>query len=301
MHATDGWVLAATRFLPPSGTPNRAAVVMCPATGVPRGYYRAFAEFLAGAGFHVVTFDVRGIGGSRPAKLRGMKATMSEWGRVDIASAIRFARSQWPDLPLLAIGHSSGGWLLPFAPNAGEIRGALFVASQDGYYRRWPLLPRIGLGILWSTIVPASCTLMGRMPGRLAGSEDLPAGVAREWAKWCRRPEFIFGGPRGAEHAAAYAALRMPIVAYSFPDDSYAPGDSVDALIRRFTQARVTRRNPSPRELGQPIGHFGFFRPRFRETLWAEAERFLIRFAAETGPVAAEHEVARGAATAAGM
>ena len=51
--------------------PVHGAVVVNPATGVAARYYHRYARFLAGHGFEVLTFDYRGIGLSRPARLRG--------------------------------------------------------------------------------------------------------------------------------------------------------------------------------------------------------------------------------------
>ena len=53
--ARDGYKLAATVFVAPR--PPRMAVVICPATAVPRKVYRGFAGYLAGKGFAVMTFD----------------------------------------------------------------------------------------------------------------------------------------------------------------------------------------------------------------------------------------------------
>src|SRR3954468_20862539 len=60
----DGISLGATVW-DPAGRPRHRVVVVASATGVLRGYYTAFASWLAGQGFAVVTFDYRGMGDSR--------------------------------------------------------------------------------------------------------------------------------------------------------------------------------------------------------------------------------------------
>ena len=67
LRARDGFVLAARHFAPTTAPQARpaGAVVIAPATGVKATYYRRYAEFLAGHGFHAVTFDYRGVGESR--------------------------------------------------------------------------------------------------------------------------------------------------------------------------------------------------------------------------------------------
>jgi hypothetical protein len=50
----------------------------------------------------------------------------------------------------------------------------------------------------------------------------------------------------------------------------------VEALTTRLTAADLDVRRVAPEDYrGEPIGHFGFFRPRFRETLWRESVDFL--------------------------
>lgn len=61
--ATDGFELSARQFLPPGAV--RANLLLNPATGVRKEFYLRFSAFLAERGFRVVTFDNRGIGGSR--------------------------------------------------------------------------------------------------------------------------------------------------------------------------------------------------------------------------------------------
>jgi hypothetical protein len=90
LSASDGYALAATLFLP-RGT-KHSTVLINSATAVPRKIYRAFATYLAGRGCVVLTYDYRGIGGSRPQRLAGFAATMSDWVVLDVASAVTWIR-----------------------------------------------------------------------------------------------------------------------------------------------------------------------------------------------------------------
>ena len=111
--ADDGRHLAATWHEPPTGA-VRAVAVMHAATGVPRGYYRAFADWLATQGYAVLTYDYRGMGGSRRGPIREERASMRDWAVFDMSAAHAAAdarrRAGTPDeLPLLLMGHSFGG------------------------------------------------------------------------------------------------------------------------------------------------------------------------------------------------
>jgi predicted alpha/beta hydrolase len=117
--------------------------------------------------------------------------------------------------------------------------------------------------------------LCGYVPARVFGQgEDLPAGVAREWASWCRHPAYIVGA-LGAQEA--YARFTAPIRVVAVADDSYAPPAAVEAFLEFYPNAPRKRIDVDPAQHGGPIGHFGFFRERFRESLWTEAVDWLAK------------------------
>ena len=83
-------------------------------------------------------------------------------------------------------------------------------------------------------------------------------------------------GSGDALDLSRYRTLAIPILAYSFEDDPYAPSPSVEALLREYPGAAVTHQHIVPRAINEArIGHFGFFRKRFRETLWRETVAWL--------------------------
>ena len=269
LTASDGYTISAATF--GSGKP----VLIMPATGVPQSYYAKFAAYLAERGFSVLTFDYRGIGRSKNGDLRKMTARMRDWALLDATAAFDFLLRQGSD-PVSVVGHSFGGQAVGLLPQPERIRGALLVGSQSGYWRNWPALGKLWM---WPTThlgLDAVTTLFGYFPGsRLGFGEDLPPGVAREWAAWCRHPTYLVGA-LGVEEA--YARVRSPIRAYAIGDDAFAPLPAVDALGRLYPNARWETRPVAPRELGvNAIGHFGFFRERFRDSLWREAADWLER------------------------
>lgn len=243
------------------------------ATATPQSYYRRFAESLAKSGFRVVTYDYRGVGASRPPSLRGFRATMTDWARRDAAAVHRHVREAFGDGPIAVVGHSFGGQLLGLLDAPADIAGAVLVGAQLGYFGHWPLVDRVKLGLLWHAVVPTVTATWGYLPGRLGTGEDLPRGVADEWAAWCRSPEYLVD--HHPEAAATFSRYRCPVLLYSFTDDWYAPRAAVDAFVARLSSAPLTHRRVEPRDHGGPIGHFGFFRPRFEDTLWQEVHGYL--------------------------
>ena len=265
LTAADGYSIGAVTF----GTAGKPVLIM-PATGVPQSYYARFAAYLAERGFSVLTFDYRGIGRSRNGDLRKMAARMRDWALLDAAAALRHLASE-----VLVVGHSFGGQALGLL-EAGRIRGALLVGSQSGYWGNWPPLGRLWMWPTTHLALDGATRLFGYFPGsRLGFGEDLPPGVATEWAAWCRHPTYLVGA-LGAEDA--YARVHAPLRAYAMTDDAFAPLPAVEALGRLYPNSRWETRRVAPRELGvDSIGHFGFFRDRFRDSLWRESADWLER------------------------
>jgi len=266
-EAADGRPLAATVLEP---LRVEGTVVVASATGVPRRIYEGIARHLAEAGLAVLTFDYRGIGDSRQGgPLRRETARMQDWGRLDLEGALAWMRGRYPGAPQLALGHSAGGQLLGLAPSARDLRGAAFVGSQLGWSGHWPWPARALMWTMWHALIPAFTAATGYLPMRRLGQgEDLPAGVALEWARWGRRRNYLFDD-LGPEVRSGYAGLRFPVRALHISDDLYAPRSGVEALTA-FYGGRREVRTVTPAEAGvRRIGHFGWVRPQFEEAIWA--------------------------------
>jgi predicted alpha/beta hydrolase len=266
--AADGFAVAASRFAP-NGEPT-AVVVINAATAVKRRYYDRFATYLASHGFAVVTYDYRGIGDSAPRGLRGFRATMQQWGELDQPAVVAHAQAWYPRLPLVIIGHSVGGQIFGLLPNPERVSRVLLVAAQHNYYRLWRPQERYVLWALWTLVMPAVSRALGYFPSTLFGlGENLPRGVALDWARWCRTPGALVQAI-GGDAAQRFARYRGPMLALSFTDDTkFAPRRAVDGLLGFYVRAEREHRHLAPRDLGATrIAHFGYFRERFRETGW---------------------------------
>ncbi len=270
IDAADGRPLAARLF--PAGRP-RAAVAVASAMGVPQRHYAAFAEWLAKGGFTALTFDYRGVGGSAVA-LRGDRATLHEWGEQDLEGALRFLARRLPGLPRLLVAHSVGGQIAGLAPESEKLAGLVFVASSNGWWGHFRGPARAALIAAWYAGLPLLTCALGYAPLSLIGGEDLPAGIAREWVAWGRRREYVLSYARDRP-AACYGRITAPLLSFAFTDDGYAPVAGVAAMTAAYPRARATLREVRPEDAGGPVGHFGFFRERFKATLWRETAAFL--------------------------
>lgn len=277
LRADDGFSLSATRF-DPAAEPV-ASVVIHGATATPRRYYERFARYLASEGFRVLSYDYRGVGGSRPRSLRGFTATMRQWGELDAAAAMAHLRALDAGAKVLMVAHSFGGQALGLSDALREVDGAVMVGVQFGYEGNWSALARIKMAAVWRGVFPAAIAAFGYIPGWTGMGEDLPAGVAREWAGWCQSAGYLTDAVPGA--AARFASLSAPVLFYSFTDDDFAPGRAVRHYLGAIHRARVTHRRLQPSDLGvAAVGHFGFFRRAHAADLWPEASGFLRDLAA---------------------
>ncbi len=274
--AMDGFALAATVYEPDTLTDK--VVLITGGTGVLRRFYDPLARFFQQQGFGVVTFDYRGMGDSRPASLKGFSARMHEWGQQDIAGVLRWIEQEMHPARTFILGHSAGGQLIGLAPNCDRVDAVVMVTTPSGYWKHWPPRQRLRLGILWHLAMPLLTRAFGYFPSKVVGlGEALPKGVALQWASWCRHPRYLFGSGDTLD-LSRYRTLAIPLLAYSFEDDTLAPRPSVEALLQEYPGADVTHKHLVPSTINEaPIGHFGFFRERFRKTLWQETADWLKR------------------------
>ncbi len=281
--AADGVRLEADVFVPAHGAVVAKALV-APAMGVRRGFYARFAADLARHGIATATFDYRGIGGSLDGGVAASKARLSDWGELDLAAATSaLAALDLPldpqaggRAPLLFVGHSVGGQLFGLMRDV-PFDAALFVGSQAGYFGHWSGVSKLSMAALWHVGVPLVTKTLGYLPMKALGQgENIPGGVAREWAAWGRDRRYV--GVRVAELPhAGYATWGGPLRALAITDDPYAPRRAVDALVRLYTAAWTEVVEVAPSAVGaRSIGHFGWFSERFRDTLWADARTWLV-------------------------
>jgi len=278
----DGYPLAATLFLP-RGI-KRHAVLINSATAVPRKIYRGFAGYLAHRGCAVLTYDYRGIGDSRqkamegynqPKSLVGFKASMSDWAALDITAAVTWMRERYLTLPLNYVGHSFGGQVLGLLSNNREVSRALLIAAQAGYWKLMASPERYRVYTMLNFVGIPLTRLLGYAPGWSGIGEDLPKEAFLQWARWVMSPHYLFderdlaGLPNFSKYQGALRALCLS-------DDPWATRPAVEMLCSGFTSIKPDILTVTPNDVGAAtIGHFGFFRPEHRDTLWRGAAEWI--------------------------
>lgn len=252
--------------------PEQGVVIINCATGVQSRFYHAYARFLSEHGYYALTYDYRGIGLSRPERLRGSDYRWRDWGGKDFAAVLTYVRQRAPDLPVLVVGHSIGGFLPGYAENAGDISRMLTVGAQYAYWpdyragRRWTLFFK------WHIAMPALAIAMGYFPGRRLGwLEDLPRGVALEWA--LRGKEIERGSSDGEKWTlrARFASVSAPILAVSVSDDDFATPAAVRRALSYYAGSERQAVMLEPDDLSQAkVGHFDLFRAHHAAGFWLD-------------------------------
>lgn len=277
LHCGDGYRLHGHAWR--HAGPHAGTVIINPATGVLARYYHRYAHFLAGQGFSVVTYDYRGIGLSRPDRMRGAGIRWRDWGELDFDAVIAWAQAHCPDGPLMVVGHSIGGFLPGFAPEAHRIDRMLTVGAQYAYWRDYLRETRLSMLLKWHVAMPALTALCGYFPGRRLGwLEDLPAGVANEWSFRGAKMEASYPAHDRPLVKERFAAVRAPILAIGTTDDEYGTPQAIARGLGYYRGSERFQILLSPAEFGMAaVGHFDLFHSRHAEGFWPMTCEWLLR------------------------
>jgi len=264
---SDAESLSGVLFLPEK---PKALVLICAATGIRQQFYWSFAEWLATQGFAAMTFDYRGIGASLgDGTVRESKARKQDWGTHDMPAALDYLVERFPQTPVHLVGHSAGGQLVGLMPNYSHLSSIVTVSSSSGYFRNISLKQRLFATVFLKAYIPLLAKVLGYVPARWIGfGEDLPAGVALQWAAWCTSPGYVENsfGTEVTEHY--YYKIDVPTLWLTATDDPIVTPKNVDDMLRLLKSAPVTRRRIDPADFDlQQIGHADFFRKR-NAALW---------------------------------
>jgi predicted alpha/beta hydrolase len=273
--AADGFILGGFTWRHASRNSARPVVIINAATSVRCRHYTRFADYLHANGFDIITYDYRGIGESRPASMKGLRASWSDWGALDFEAMLKRAQREFPGQPIDVVAHSFGGCAAGLGASGPVIRRVVTVGAQFAYWRDYAPAHRWRMFGKWHLVMPVLTLLCGYFPGkRLGWLEDTPAGVVRDWSTSTARYE---KRPSGQDlHVKTFAAVKAQILAISISDDPYGTIPAIERLLGYFTHSRKTHLRIAPEDIDQTeVGHFAFFRSAYQATLWPIALSWL--------------------------
>lgn len=274
VQASDGYPLSMR--LVSAETPT-TAVLVSSGTGFPKGFYDRFARHLAARGAAVLTYDFRGIAGSRPEDLAAMQMDYTDWGRLDMPAALDALIAAAPGLPVVHVGHSVGGHFLGFMPNQHRIDRHAFVSVGSGWWGRHHRSYNPLELVFWLIYGPYSLARRGYIKGGgLWAGTDLPAGVWKTWRRWCLKEPYFLNELKDRLQPHHFEAVTAPIRSWVFTDDPVATPVTSPILLQIYPNAprEVVVRGPADFNAAR-IGHEGAFRKGL-EPLWDEVFDWLV-------------------------
>jgi len=269
INALDGYPLAAQLYPATKTFKKKKTLIINSATAVDKKLYHHYALFMASNGYDVITYDYRGIAGSRPKKLRGFEASFTKWGKKDFPGILNYVQEQFPNQTIDVLGHSIGGTIIGMTPQCNIIRRIINIGAQAAYYKDWEKSQRRKIYFLWHFVLPAITKVIGYFPGKkLNMLEDVPKGVIRQWHG--RRLEESYT-KQLTDHGYQiyYDHCIAPILTLGIEDDPIGTAVAIrrihDLFINADKQFRIIPVTAVPTK---EIGHFGFFSRKFKDHLW---------------------------------
>ena len=273
----DSAPLAASLFSP--SLPAKAAIMIGPATGIKRQFYRAFATYLAAQGFGVITYDNRGIGDSVKGSVKQSDASLVTWGEQDMPAVLESLKLHFPNVPYFLVGHSAGGQLLGLMYNVCDLTAFCNFGSSSGSLRNMPKSYLIKAHFFMNVFIPVSNLLFGHTKSQWVGmGEPLPKKVARQWQKWCNGRGYVktgFGSDVIQHH---YDTIQIPSKWLLANDDDIANIRNVHDMLSVFPNMDAEIEELEPKALNvNEIGHMKFF-SRKCQHLWPKVTDYFKRY-----------------------
>ena len=249
--------------------PNRKLLVINSATGVRQQVYFSFAKYLATQGFTVITYDYRGIGESKPRKMKGFEASMRIWGTRDFKTITGFIKENYPDYTKFCLGHSVGALILGMNEDSVIFKKFIFVATQDAYigHLSWRVAVTAALG--FGIAVPVTVILKGYFPAHRFGlGESLPKGSAYDWRTLILNKKSTGRLYEKIEKDHSKDLNQEAFIIHA-EDDSWVTMKGMESLMNNsYPNMKKTYReikvSESPKK---QVGHINFFRS-YNRSLW---------------------------------
>ncbi len=238
------------------------------ATGVRQQVYFAFAQFFSDHGYTVITYDYRGIGQSKPDKMKGFKASMTIWGSLDYKAVTDYIQVHYSDYGKVSLGHSVGALILGMSQNSVMFDALVFVGTQNAYVGNLRFRTKVEAYLGFGLLQPISTFLLGYFPANWFGlGESLPSGSAWDWRTLILNKKST---QQLLDKVNDFSRnLTQEVFVIRAEDDVWLTEEGVRSLMTNvYPNLKPTYRliRTSESEKGE-IGHVNFFRS-FNKKLW---------------------------------
>ncbi|ENW19643.1 Alpha/beta hydrolase [Acinetobacter haemolyticus CIP 64.3 = MTCC 9819] len=272
----DGYQLAAQFYPAQQKDINALPILICPATGITKTFYHAFAEWLSQQGYNVLSFDFRGIGESLHGALKDSTASINDWGMLDIPAAIETLLKRTNAKKVIIVGHSAGGQLLGITPNYHKVAKVLAIAGSTGHIKGLKGKTKLLAPVMFNVIFPISSLFKGYGATQFIGmGENLPKNVAKQWAEFCSKPGYVMNAVGKSIFEDYHQEIQCPITSFWASDDEIATHTNVKDLLRLYPNAKTKLVELNPQKHGyKQIGHMLMFK-KSHQKLWSLIENEL--------------------------
>lgn len=269
ISCADHYPLSA-RFYPAETETHGSPILICPATGITKTFYHAFAEKLASQGHPVMSFDFRGIGESLHGQLKDSTASIQDWGQLDIPAAIETLLRKTAAKRITLIGHSAGGQLLGITPNHDKVEKLIAIAGSTGHVKGLNGRTKLLAPIMFHLIFPISGLFKGYGATKFLGmGENLPKNVAKQWALFCSKPGYVLNAMGQTIFEDFHDQVTTPITVFWASDDEIATEANVKDLLRLYPNATTQMIEINPQSYGhRSVGHMQMFKSS-HQNLWS--------------------------------
>ena len=263
----DGTSIISHLFEPQNS--NNKILLINSATGVKQHIYFAFAQFFAKQGFTVLTYDYRGIGLSKPKKMKGSQGSMRIWGTQDFAAMTDFIKEKYPNYLKYCVGHSVGALILGMNNDAAIFDEFIFVATQDAYFRNLNFKVGFTAVLGFGIALPFTTSLLGYFPANWFGlGESLPKGSAFDWRTLILNKKSTSKLFEKIENDYSKQLSQKVYIIYA-EDDPWVTMKGMESLMNNaYPNMRKTYHEVKTSESEKKdIGHINFFR-NYNKNLW---------------------------------
>lgn len=262
----DGVQITGHLFRPEK--PKGKTILINSATGVKQQIYFSFAQFFAENGFSVITYDYRGIGLSKPKKMRNFKASMKSWGNQDFQTISKFIIENFPDDEKFCLGHSVGALIVGMNEYSKIFEKLIFVATQNAYIGNLKWKTKLEAFFGFGLAQPIFTELLGYFPANWFGlGESLPKNCAYDWRTLILNKKST--GKLLLKTTDYSKSLNQKVLVLYAEDDVWLTEKGVKNLLTEIypnldPDYRFLKTSES--EKGE-IGHINFFRS-YNKKLW---------------------------------
>ncbi|WP_419870076.1 alpha/beta hydrolase family protein [Chryseobacterium sp. CT-SW4] len=266
LYTQDKTELTAHLFLPEKS--NRKLLLINSATGVKQQIYFSFAQYFSEKGYTVITYDYRGIGLSKPSKMKNFKASMRIWGSEDYKTVTDYIKNQFSDYQKYCLGHSVGALILGMNPDSGLFKKFVFVGTQNAFVGNLKWRTKVEAYLGFGIAQPLTTQLLGYFPAHWFGlGESLPKNCAYDWRTLILNKKST---NRLLEKVPDYSKdLVQKVFVIRAEDDVWLTEKGVKSLLGETypnlkPEYRLVKTSESEKK---EIGHVNFFRS-YNRKLW---------------------------------